>query len=101
MDITDSDNLTVTVYFDQSSKVPVRQVYKRRNPEFKDFDTEETIFANYRDIGGGVKWPCSLLRKRNGDKIFEMYADSVTINKGLTDDLFTLPANLKILPKPK
>ncbi len=101
VDITDSDNNTVTVYFDQLSKVPVRQVYRRRNPEFKDFDTEETVFANFRDVGGGVRWPTSQVRKRNGDKIFEMYADSVQVNQDLTDDLFTLPANLKILPKPK
>ena len=30
-----------------------------------------------------------------------MFSDSVEINKNLTDDLFTLPGNLKILPKPK
>jgi hypothetical protein len=101
VDITDAEGLTVTVYFDQFSKLPVRQVYKRRNPEFKDFDTEVSLFGKYRDVGGGVKWPFDVRRDRNGDKIFEMYADSVTINKGLTDDLFTLPANLKILPKPK
>ena len=101
VDITDSANLTVTVYFDQLTKLPVRQVFRRRNLEFKDFDTEETVFANYRDVGGGVKWPCSLLRKRNKDKIFEMYSDSVQINQELKDDLFTLPANLKVLPKPR
>ncbi len=101
VDITDADNQTVTVYFDQLSKVPVRQVYKRRNPEYKDFDTEETVFGNFRDVGGGVKWPTSLLRKRNGDKIFEMYADSVQINQNLKDNLFTLPANIKMLPKAK
>jgi hypothetical protein len=101
VDITDAANLTVTVYFDQLNKYPVRQVFKRRNPEYKDFDTEETILANYRDIGGGVRWPTSIVRKRNGDKTFEMYADSVTVNQGLNDSLFTLPADIKMLPKPK
>jgi len=60
-----------------------------------------SLFGKYRDVGGGAKWPFDVRRDRNGQKIFEMYADSVTVNKGLTDDLFTLPANLKILPKPK
>ena len=101
VDITDAENLTVTVYFDQFSKLPLKQIYKRRNPQFKDFDTEVSLFGKYRDVGGGVKWPFDIRRDRNGEKIFEMYADSVTINKNLTDDLFTLPANLKILPKPK
>ena len=101
VDITDSDNLTVTVYFDQLTKLPVRQVFKRRNPEYQDFDTESSLFAKYRDVGGGVMWPCTILRERNGDKIFEMYSDSVEINRNLTDNLFTLPSSVKMLPKPK
>jgi hypothetical protein len=99
VEITDKDNHTVTVYFDLSSKLPVRQVYRRRNEEYKDFDTEVTLFGNYRDVGGGVKWPTQMRRDRNGSKIFEMFSESVEINKGLKDDLFTLPANIKVLPK--
>ncbi|MBS1853873.1 MAG: hypothetical protein JST11_00790 [Acidobacteria bacterium] len=100
VDITDASNLTTTVYFSALDKLPVRQIFKRRNPEYKDFDTEETIFAKYRDVGG-VKWPYSIRRYRNREKIFEMYSDSVHINRNLTDDLFTLPGNIKILPAPK
>ncbi len=99
VDITDSDNLTVTVYFDQSTKLPVRQIFKRRNNTYHDFDTEVTIFAKYRDVGGGVKWPCTILRQRNGEKIFEMYSESVEVNKDLTDNIFSLPAGVKILKK--
>lgn len=99
VEITDNDNNTVTVYFDQLSKLPVRQVYRRRNQEYKDFDTEVTLFGNYRDVGGGVKWPTQTRRDRNGSKIFEMFSESVEINKGLRDDLFTLPATLKVIPK--
>ena len=101
VDITDSNGLTVTVYFSASTKLPVRQVLKRRNPEYKDFDTEETIFAKYRDVGGGVMWPFSIRRSRNGEKLYEIYSESVQINKNLKDDLFTLPAKLKILPPAK
>ncbi len=101
VEITDADNVMVTVYFDQSSKLPVRQVFRRRNPEYKDFDTEVSLFAKYRDVGGGVKWPFDIRRDRNGEKIFEMYSDSVEINKGLKDDLFTLAANVKLLKKAK
>jgi hypothetical protein len=101
VDITDSNGLTVTVYFSASTKLPVRQVLKRRNTDYKDFDTEETIFAKYRDVGGGVMWPFSIRRSRNGEKLYEIYAESVQINKNLKDDLFTLPAKLKILPPAK
>jgi len=98
VDITDANGLTTTVYFSSLDKLPVRQLLKRRNEQFKDFDSEETIFAKYRDVGNGVKWPLSIRRFRNGEKLFELYSDSVQINKNLTDDLFTLPANIKMLP---
>jgi hypothetical protein len=101
VEITDADNQTVTVYFDRLNKLPVRQMFKRKNPEYKDFDTEVTLFAKYRDVGGGVQWPFDIRRDRNGEKIFEMYSDSVEINKDLKDSLFTLPPNVKMLPKAK
>jgi len=101
VDITDAANRTVTVYFDQLTKLPTRQAFKRRNPDYKDFDTEVTVFSKFRDVGGGVEWPCATLRERNGEKILEVYSDSVTINHDLKDDLFALPGNLKILPQAK
>jgi hypothetical protein len=101
VDITGADGQTVTVYFSQLNKLPVRQVFKRRNPEYKDFDTEESFFAKYRDVGGGVRWPENIRRVRNGEKIYEIYSESVQINKNLKDDLFTLSAKLKILPPAK
>jgi hypothetical protein len=97
VDITDSEGLTTTVYFSSLDKLPVRQIFKRRNEQFKDFDQEETIFAKYRDVGGGVKWPYNIRRFRNKEKLFELYSESVQINRNLKDDLFTLPANIPML----
>lgn len=99
VDITDANNETVTVYFDKFSKLPTRQSFFRRDPVTKDRIEEVTLFAKYRDVGGGVMWPFSIRRERNGEKIFEIYSDSVEINQDLKDDLFTLPANMKILKK--
>jgi hypothetical protein len=101
VDITDAANNTVTVYFDQRSKFPVRQTFRRRNEQFHDFDTEVTIFGLYRNVGGGVMWPCNIRRQRNGEKIYEMFADQVEINKDLKDNLFSLPSDSKMLPKGK
>jgi len=101
VDITDVSGATVTVSFSQFDKMPMRQVYRRKNEQFHDFDTEVTTFSKYRDIGGGVKWPYDVQRERNGDKTYEMYATSVEVNKSLNDDLFTLPANVKVLGKKK
>jgi hypothetical protein len=99
VDISDSDNKTVTVYFDQLNKLPTRQSFFRRDPITHDKIEEVSIFANYRDVGGGVMWPHDIHRERNGEKIFEIFSDEVKINRDLKDDLFTLPANMKILPK--
>jgi hypothetical protein len=100
VDITDADNRTVTIYFNQDTKLPIKQTFKRRNEDYHDFDTETSIFSKYRD-SGGVKWPWDIRRDRNGEKVYEMYSESVEVNKDLKDELFSLPVNVKLLPKAK
>jgi hypothetical protein len=48
-----------------------------------------------------VQWPYHVRSERNGSKTFEMFADSVSVNQGLTDDLFTIGVKTKILPERK
>ncbi len=57
VDLTDADNVTTTVYFDQITKLPVRQVFFRRDPVTKERNEEVTHFTKYRDAGDGVQWP--------------------------------------------
>ncbi len=97
VDITDSLNRVTTVYFHRSTKLPVRQVFHRRDPTTKDKDEEVTLFSKYRDAGNGVQWPFAIQRERNGEKLYELYSDSVTIDQGLPDSLFSLPAGVKKL----
>ena len=89
VDITDSENRVVTVYFHQSSKLPVKQAFSWRDPKTRDRNDEVTRFARYREIPGGIQWPQEITRERNGEKIYQIFADSVTINQDLTDDLFS------------
>jgi hypothetical protein len=98
VDITDADNNGVAVYFHRTTKLPVRQVFYRRDPLTKERNEEVTIYSKYRDVGGGVQWPFNILSERNGEKVFELFSESVAINKGLTDNLFMLPGDLKVLP---
>jgi hypothetical protein len=102
VDITDSENRVVRVQFHQSTKLPVRQIYKRKNPVSKEQDEEVTLFARYRDAGG-VQWPHQIRREHNGDKVYEIFSDSVQINKDLTDNLFAVPEPGAVKPgvKPK
>jgi hypothetical protein len=101
VNITDADNRLVTVYFHQSTRLPVRQVFYRRDPTTRDRIEEVAIFSKYRDVGGGVQWPFSIQRMRNGEKIFEMYSDSVSVNQNLADNMFLLPADIKMLKPEK
>lgn len=97
VEVVDNDGRVTTVYFEQLSKLPVRQSWFRRDPRSRQKIEEITVFAKFRDVGGGVHWPFVVRRERAGEKIFEMFADDVKINQGLTDELFTLPGNVKVL----
>jgi hypothetical protein len=99
--ITDANNDKVTVYFDQLSKLPARQVYYRKDPIDNTKLEEASVFNKYRDVGGGVMWPFAIRRERNGEKIFEAYLESVEINQNFKDSMFTLPQGLRLLKKDK
>ncbi len=101
VDVLDSQDRVTTVFFQQSTKLPVKQVWENRDPVTKRKYEEITVYSKFRDVGGGVMWPLVVRRERDGEKIFEMFADEVTVNNGLTDELFTLPASVKILEKGK
>jgi hypothetical protein len=97
VDITDPENRVTSVYIDQFNHLPLRQVYRRRNEVTKDFNEEVTIFAKYRDVGGGVMWPFDITRTRDGERVFQKFATSVKINQNLPESLFTLPSGIDIL----
>ncbi len=99
VDIVDAENEVVTVYFHQSTKMPVRQSFYRRNPKTRERIEEVTEYGKFRDVGGGVMWPLTVMRTRDGDKIYQMYADSVTVEEKPSDSLFVLPTGIKILKK--
>ncbi|HYP05183.1 MAG TPA: hypothetical protein VER03_03030 [Bryobacteraceae bacterium] len=101
VDVTDADNNVVTVFFQMSNKLPVRQVFVRRDPITKERFEEVSVFAKYRDVGGGVQWPYNITAFRNGGKVYEIFSDDVKINTGLSDNQFTLSTNMKVLPPEK
>jgi hypothetical protein len=87
VDVIDASNFVVRVYFHQSTKLPVKQSFSRLDPKSKERDEEVTRFDRYRD-NQGIQWPQQITRERNGEKIYQIFADSVTFNQDLTDDLF-------------
>jgi hypothetical protein len=98
VDITDADNRTTTVYFHQITKLPVRQIFYRRNEVTKDRDEEVTHYSKYRDAGGGVQWPFAIERDRNGERIYQIFSESVQVdNLKEPESLYSLPSTIKLL----
>jgi hypothetical protein len=96
VDIIDGQNRTTTVYFDQTYKYPLRQVFFRRDPATKLKDEEVTEFSKYREVDG-IQWPLAIRRDRNSEKIFEIFSESVEFNKPLPANVFALPGGIKLL----
>lgn len=96
VEITDSENRTVKVFFHKSTKLPLRQVYNRRDPLTKDRIEERTLYSKYREVDG-IQWPFSIQRERNGETVYEIFSDQVRFNTGLADNQFTVPDGVKKL----
>ena len=79
--ITDADNETVEVYLHRSTKLPVHQTYTKLDEKTKYRDTYSSLYSKYRDVGNGVQWPYNIISFRNGDKTFEIFSESVTVNE--------------------
>ena len=96
VDVTDAENRVVTVYFHQSTKLPVKQKFTWRDPKTRDTSEEVTHYGRYRETNG-IQWPQEITRERNGEKIYQIFAETVTFNQNLTDDLFntSTPANAR------
>ena len=96
VDITDADNRTTTVYFNQLTKLPVRQIFLRRDPVTRQNDEEVTLFSKYREVSG-IQWPFAIERARNGEKLYQIFSEAVRINDSLPNKLFDLPSGMKVL----
>jgi hypothetical protein len=101
VEIADNDGRVVNVWFQASTHLPLKQSWVRRDPQTRERIEEVTVYAKFRDVGGGAQWPFVVRRERNREKIFEMFAESVTINQGLLDDIFTISEATKVLPRKK
>ncbi|MGA2602342.1 MAG: hypothetical protein ABSH09_35705, partial [Bryobacteraceae bacterium] len=96
VDITDAQNNVVTVYFHKTTKVPIREVMVWHEELTKDRNEQVTLYTKFREVDG-VQWPQTVQRNRNGEKVYEMFAETLEINKKLPDAIFDLPAGVKKL----
>ena len=99
VDITDAQDQTIRVYFDHNTLYPIRQTYSWLDPVTKYRNDEEEEFDKYRDIGGGIMWPFTIERSRNGYKSFQIFAESMEANGTVPPKTFDLPPGAKVLQK--
>ncbi len=99
MELTDSTNQVVRVYLDHNTMLPVHQTFAWMDEKTRMHNDEATEFDKYRDAGGGVMWPLSVERSRNGYKVYQQFAEQVAVDQKLPPKIFDLPPGAKLLNK--
>ncbi|MCW5962922.1 MAG: hypothetical protein KIT83_02700 [Bryobacterales bacterium] len=93
--LVDPEYRVTELWVHQSTKLPVRQEFVRRDPKSNLPIEEITEWDKFRDAGGGVLWPQYVLRESRGEKAFEMFTESVTLNPTIPESVFQLPSPAK------
>jgi hypothetical protein len=96
LDIYDSENRKVTVWLNANTLLPVKSRFDHWDATIKERREDVTRYTNYRRTGG-LMWPHGTERERDTDKIFQLYAEKVTINDAPANDFFELPNGITIL----
>jgi hypothetical protein len=85
--LINSQNESVTLYFDTDTHLPVKKSFSWRDPVDRQKNLEEEVYENYRQVSG-VMAPYNLTRYFNGDMANQRFLNSVTINQGLDQAMF-------------
>jgi len=99
VDVYDNADRTVTVYLGATDYLPASQRYMRFDNFYKERVEEITRFAKYKDAGGGVMWPLDVQRERDGEKVYNMFSEKVTIGNNFDSGFFELPKDQPMLKK--
>ena len=99
VDITDAQNRTVRVYLDHNTVLPVHEAFSWIDPQTRYHNDEAIQFDKYRDVGGGIMWPYTMERLRNGYKTYQIFSEKVEVNQSLPPTTFELPPGAKVLKK--
>lgn len=99
VNIYDNADRKIMVAFSTETHLPIMQSYQKLDPVYKERIEEITRFSKYHQAGNGVMWPLDIGRERDGEKIYQMFSDSVSVGNHFDDKLFTLPRDMKVLRK--
>jgi len=85
--LVNSQNESVSLYFDVDSHLPVKKSFEWRDPVDKQKNLEEEVYDNYRQVSG-IMAPFNITRYFNGDMASQRFLNTVTINQGLDPTMF-------------
>ncbi|HSY35795.1 MAG TPA: hypothetical protein VK814_08605 [Acidobacteriaceae bacterium] len=77
----------VTVMLDARTHLPVSVVWRWRDVEFKDWNTDAVEFADYHPVQG-IMTPYSVTTRHNGDRASERFVTKVVYNVALGAEFF-------------
>jgi len=77
----------VSLDFDLETHLPIKKIYKWRDPVDKERNQEEEIYDNYRPVQG-VMTPYSFTRYFNGDMQTQRFLNSIRYNQGFDEAMF-------------
>ncbi|MGC2794847.1 MAG: hypothetical protein WA899_22715, partial [Candidatus Sulfotelmatobacter sp.] len=77
----------VSLLFDLDSHLPIKKIYKWRDPVDRDRNVEEEIYDNYKPVQG-IMTPYSFTRYYNGDMQAQRFLNSIHYNEGLDESMF-------------
>lgn len=85
--LINSQDESVTLYFDSDTHLPVKKSFTWRDPVDRQKNLEEEVYENYRQVSG-IMAPYNVTRFFNGDMSNQRFLTSVTINQGLDEAMF-------------
>jgi len=85
--LINTQNESVTLYFDIDSHLPIKKSFEWRDPLDRQKNLEEEVYDNYKPVSG-IMAPYSVTRFFNGDMSNQRFLNTVTINQGLDPTMF-------------
>lgn len=85
--LINSQDESVTLYFDTDTHLPVKKSFIWRDPVDRQKNLEEEVYDDYKEVSG-IMAPYNVTRFFNGDMSNQRFLHSVTINQGLDEAMF-------------
>ncbi len=91
-------NDSVTLQLDVETHLPLRRIFRWRDPLYKDYNEEIEEYDNYRLVDG-IQTPYSITRYHNGEMIQERFLLGAEYDRSLPPDEFDPQATARRIVK--